>query len=103
MVVIGLGGLGAWALWALAAAGVGDLVGVDGDVVELSNLNRQTLYHERDLGQPKALAAARTLAAFNSAISLSRSTAGWRAATRSRPWSKARTSSSRRPTGRPTG
>ena len=38
MVVIGLGGLGAWALWALAAAGVGELVGVDGDVVELSNL-----------------------------------------------------------------
>jgi molybdopterin-synthase adenylyltransferase len=69
VVVIGLGGLGAWALWALAAAGVGDLVGVDGDVVELSNLNRQTLYRERDLGQPKALAAARTLAAFNSAIS----------------------------------
>ncbi len=69
VVVIGLGGLGAWALWALAAAGVGNLVGVDGDVVELSNLNRQTLYREQDLGRPKALAAARTLAAFNSAIS----------------------------------
>jgi molybdopterin-synthase adenylyltransferase len=68
VVVIGLGGLGAWALWALAAAGVGDLVGVDGDVVELSNLNRQTLYRERDLGEPKALAAARTLADFNSSI-----------------------------------
>jgi len=69
VVVIGLGGLGAWALWALAAAGVGNLVGVDGDVVELSNLNRQTLYRERDVGRPKALAAARTLAEFNSAIS----------------------------------
>ncbi len=69
VVVIGLGGLGAWALWALAAAGVGELAGVDGDVVELSNLNRQTLYRERDLGQPKALATARTVAEFNSAIS----------------------------------
>jgi molybdopterin-synthase adenylyltransferase len=69
VVVIGLGGLGAWALWALAAAGVGRLVGVDGDVVERSNLNRQTLYREEDVGRPKAVAAARTLAAFNSGIS----------------------------------
>jgi molybdopterin-synthase adenylyltransferase len=69
VVVIGLGGLGAWALWALAAAGIGRLVGVDGDVVERSNLNRQTLYREEDVGRPKALATARTIAAFNSAIS----------------------------------
>jgi molybdopterin-synthase adenylyltransferase len=69
VVVIGLGGLGAWALWALAAAGVGRLVGVDGDVVERSNLNRQTLYREEDVGRPKALASARTIAAFNSEIS----------------------------------
>jgi molybdopterin-synthase adenylyltransferase len=69
VVVIGLGGLGAWAVWALAAAGVGELVGVDGDVVELSNLNRQTLYREEDVGRPKAQATARTLAHFNSAIS----------------------------------
>lgn len=69
VVVIGLGGLGAWAVWALAAAGVGELVGVDGDVVELSNLNRQTLYREEDVGRPKAQSTARTLADFNSAIS----------------------------------
>jgi molybdopterin/thiamine biosynthesis adenylyltransferase len=68
VVVIGLGGLGAWALWALAAAGIGELVGVDGDVVELSNLNRQTLYREQDLGEPKALAAAHTIADFNSSV-----------------------------------
>jgi molybdopterin/thiamine biosynthesis adenylyltransferase len=68
VVVIGLGGLGAWALWALAAAGVGELVGVDGDTVELSNLQRQTLYREQDIGQRKTLATARTLADFNSSI-----------------------------------
>jgi bacteriocin biosynthesis cyclodehydratase domain-containing protein len=69
VVVIGLGGLGAWALWSLAAAGVGQLVGVDGDAVERSNLNRQTLYREQDVGRPKALVTARTIAAFNSGIS----------------------------------
>lgn len=68
VVIIGLGGLGAWALWALAAAGVGELVGVDGDAVELSNLQRQTLYREQDVGRRKALATARTLADFNSSI-----------------------------------
>jgi molybdopterin-synthase adenylyltransferase len=69
VVVIGLGGLGAWTLWSLAAAGVGQLVGVDGDVVELSNFNRQVLYREEDLGRAKALACARTIGAFNSSVS----------------------------------
>jgi bacteriocin biosynthesis cyclodehydratase domain-containing protein len=69
VVVIGLGGLGAWTLWSLAAAGVGTLVGVDGDVVELSNLNRQVLYREEDLGHAKASACERTIRAFNSAVS----------------------------------
>jgi molybdopterin-synthase adenylyltransferase len=68
VVVIGLGGLGAWTLWSLAAAGVGELVGVDGDLVELSNLNRQVLYREEDVGRAKALACARTIAAFNSGV-----------------------------------
>ena len=103
VVVIGLGGLGAWALWALAAAGIGRLVGVDGDVVEHSNLNRQTLYREEDLGRPKALATARTIAAFNSAISFEPIRGGSRARTRWPPSWPAPTSSSRRPTGRPTG
>jgi bacteriocin biosynthesis cyclodehydratase domain-containing protein len=63
--VLGLGGLGSWAVWALAAAGVGTIVGVDGDVVERSNLNRQILYGEPDVGRPKAACAARTVARFN--------------------------------------
>lgn len=65
VVIVGLGGLGCPALWQLAAEGVGRLTILDPDVVELSNLNRQVLYRERDLGRPKAeCAAARIGAAF---------------------------------------
>jgi len=61
--VIGAGGLGGPALLTLAAGGVGRLVVVDDDLVETSNLNRQPLFGEPDLGQPKAaVAAARLLA-----------------------------------------
>jgi molybdopterin/thiamine biosynthesis adenylyltransferase/SAM-dependent methyltransferase len=66
--VLGLGGLGSWAAYALASAGVGRLRLVDGDRVECSNFNRQVLYRESDLGAPKAPAAARSLRAFNSSI-----------------------------------
>ena len=52
--VIGLGGIGSWVAVPLAEAGVGRLVGVDGDVVEESNLNRQVLFGEADLGRRKA-------------------------------------------------
>jgi len=59
--VIGAGGLGGPALLGLAASGVGRLVVVDGDAVESSNLARQPLYGEADLGQRKAAAAAARL------------------------------------------
>jgi molybdopterin/thiamine biosynthesis adenylyltransferase len=62
--VIGAGGLGGPALLALAAGGVGRLVIIDDDVVESSNLNRQPLFGEGDLGQPKAVVAAERLAAL---------------------------------------
>jgi molybdopterin-synthase adenylyltransferase len=70
VVVLGVGGLGTWASYALACCGVGELVLVDGDRVEESNLNRQILYGERDLGRLKAEAAAESLAAFDSACRL---------------------------------
>ena len=65
VLVVGAGGLGGPLLYALAGAGVGRLVVVDGDTVSLSNLNRQFLFDQADLGRPKAKAAARRLSAFN--------------------------------------
>jgi molybdopterin/thiamine biosynthesis adenylyltransferase len=60
--VIGAGGLGGPALLVLGASGVGRLVIVDDDAVETSNLNRQPLFGEADLGVRKVDAAAKKLA-----------------------------------------
>ncbi len=63
--VIGAGGLGAPLLLYLAAAGVGQLTIVDDDKVSLSNLQRQILFGEADLGRLKTDAAAEVLARLN--------------------------------------
>ncbi len=65
VVVIGAGGLGCPVLSYLAAAGVGTLHVVDGDVVEASNLHRQPLYGAADIGLRKAEVAAQRLATVN--------------------------------------
>jgi molybdopterin-synthase adenylyltransferase len=70
VLVLGVGGLGSWASYALACCGVGELVLLDGDLVEESNFNRQILYRERDIGRPKAEAAADALAEFDSSCRL---------------------------------
>jgi len=70
VVVIGAGGLGSPASMYLAAAGVGNLVIIDRDRYELSNLNRQLLGWEKDIGQPKAMAAKEKLGALNSDIEI---------------------------------
>jgi len=67
-VVLGLGGTGGTAALALAAGGVGRLHCVDSDTVELSNLNRQLLYCEGDVGRPKVDAAVERLRRLNSDI-----------------------------------
>ncbi len=66
--VLGVGGLGGWSALNLACVGVGEMLLLDFDRVELSNLNRQVLYSESDIGRFKAVAAAERIKAFNSSI-----------------------------------
>ena len=72
VVLIGVGALGTWTAQALACAGVGRLVLVDDDAVELGNLNRQVLFRLADVGRPKVDAAAEALAAADPALDLVR-------------------------------
>jgi len=66
--VLGVGGLGGWSALNLACCGVGEMLLVDFDRVELSNLNRQVLYSEADIGRYKVAAAGERLSGFNSAM-----------------------------------
>lgn len=68
VVCVGAGGLGSPVLMYLAAAGVGTLGLVDCDVVEVSNLQRQILYAEADVGRSKIETAASRLAAMNADV-----------------------------------
>jgi molybdopterin-synthase adenylyltransferase len=65
VLVVGAGGIGSAALLYLAAAGVGRMGLVDGDAVELSNLQRQILHRSADLGRQKVESAEESLSAFN--------------------------------------
>ena len=68
VLVIGAGGLGCPALQYLAAAGVGTIGIVDGDTISLSNLHRQILFTNRDIGKNKTTAAAKQLKKANPEI-----------------------------------
>lgn len=68
VLIVGLGGLGCAAAPYLASAGVGRLTLVDGDRIELTNLQRQPLYDESNIGADKAEIAQQRLAQMNSAI-----------------------------------
>ncbi|WP_027135497.1 HesA/MoeB/ThiF family protein [Geminicoccus roseus] len=68
VLVVGAGGLGSPVLANLAGAGIGRLAVVDHDRVETSNLHRQPLFRQVDVGRPKAEAARDALLAYNSEI-----------------------------------
>ena len=68
--VMGLGGIGSPALQYLAASGIGRLTLVDNDVVDLSNLQRQTIFTIRDVGHGKAVSARRWLANFDDSLTV---------------------------------
>ncbi|WP_405585343.1 HesA/MoeB/ThiF family protein [Streptomyces sp. NBC_01190] len=70
VIVLGVGGTGGFAAQLLVASGVGQVHTVDPDVVELSNLNRQLIYRETDIGSPKAEAAVAALRSLNSDVTV---------------------------------
>lgn len=65
VLVVGCGGLGSAVIPALAGAGVGRLTLMDYDLIDLSNLHRQTIYRTQDVGLPKVDCAARYARALN--------------------------------------
>ncbi|AQZ93541.1 molybdopterin-synthase adenylyltransferase MoeB [Halopseudomonas phragmitis] len=65
VLIVGLGGLGAPVALYLAAAGVGELVLADHDQVDLTNLQRQVIHHQADIGRAKVSSAAERVRAIN--------------------------------------
>lgn len=68
VLLLGLGGVGSVILYNLAALGVEKITGVDFDTVDTTNLNRQILYGEKDIGRKKTESSEKTISDFNSDI-----------------------------------
>lgn len=57
ILIVGIGGVGGYALEALARSGIGHLTIMDDDLIDLSNLNRQIITHQNNIGKEKVLVA----------------------------------------------
>ena len=68
--VCGCGGLGGYVIEYLARLGIGTIVAIDGDAFEATNLNRQLLAREDNLGQSKAIAARERVRSINSSVTV---------------------------------
>jgi len=70
ILLVGLGGVGGTCLEALVRTGFQHFIIIDGDAVEASNLNRQILFHESDIGTDKVFAAKKHVLEINSDIDI---------------------------------
>ena len=70
IIIIGVGALGTHTAELLARAGVGQITLVDADIVEASNIQRQALFTEQDIGQKKAVVAGKAIRKINSLITI---------------------------------
>lgn len=70
VLIIGAGGLGVPIMQQLTACGIGTIGIMDGDTIEISNLPRQVLYTEQDVGKPKVAVAAQRLHLMNSEVNI---------------------------------
>jgi len=68
ILIIGAGGLGSPAAMYLAAAGIGTIGLVDPDAVDLSNLQRQIIHANKDVGKPKVISGKETIQAMNQEV-----------------------------------
>ena len=69
VIVVGAGGIGSTALFYLAAMGIGHITVIDFDVVEVSNLHRQIIHHERNVKMNKAISACKAMKELNPSVS----------------------------------
>lgn len=66
--IIGIGGTGSWVAQTMALMGIGEMILIDPDKVELSNLNRQVLFSENDIGHKKTTIAKKKISKLNSQV-----------------------------------
>jgi len=70
VILVGVGAIGSYVATILVSSGIGKLIIIEFDTVEVSNLNRQLLYQDKDVGKPKAEIAAKKLKTINPEIDI---------------------------------